>query len=166
MSDDKRTTWQTGRIVDARGRAVSQLDPVLMHLRREHGVIPAGPLGEIAEEIGFGMTRANRVTFWAGLVGLACLGIGVTILSVRLAHGTVSTRRFIGSLIPLTAVWVTIHAFWMGTRGVRFTRIKRVMLARGFCPHCGYSLGGLAPNGADGATVCPECGCAWRLGEG
>jgi transcription initiation factor TFIIIB Brf1 subunit/transcription initiation factor TFIIB len=31
------------------------------------------------------------------------------------------------------------------------------------CPHCGYDLRGLAADPEDGATVCPECGCAWRL---
>jgi hypothetical protein len=33
------------------------------------------------------------------------------------------------------------------------------------CPHCGYSLQGLPVDPADGATVCPECACAWRLDD-
>jgi uncharacterized Zn finger protein (UPF0148 family) len=32
------------------------------------------------------------------------------------------------------------------------------------CPHCGYDIHGLPPDEADGTTLCPECGCAWRLG--
>lgn len=145
---------------------MTQLDPVLLHLRREHTIIPAAPLGEMAERIGFGMTRANRITFWAGLLGLLCLVIGAGILSVRLVHGAISLRRFIGSLIPFSAVWVTLFAFWMGTRGTRFQRVKTVMLGCGYCPHCGYDLHGLDPDANDGATVCPECGSAWVLGEG
>lgn len=32
------------------------------------------------------------------------------------------------------------------------------------CPSCRYSLRGLTPE-ADGCTVCPECGAAWRMEE-
>lgn len=142
---------------------VSQIDPVMLHLRHEHGVIPAEPLRVMADRIGFGMTRANRVLFWAGLLGVACLLIGVAILSVRLAHGSISVRRAVGAMVPLSGIWVTIMAFWMGSRGVRFRRIRAEMLACGYCPHCGYELHGLAPDPADGATVCPECGCAWMV---
>jgi hypothetical protein len=130
---------------------------VLLHLRHEHGVIPHAPLTTIAEKIGLGMTRANTVLLWAGIVGVVCLVIGATILSIRLAHGSINVRRFIGSMVPLTTVWVTLFAFWMGARGARFQRTKRVMLEVGYCPHCGYDLKGLAPDPQDDATV------GWRI---
>lgn len=163
MADAVRTTWRTGAVRDAHGRAVSQLDPVLLHLRHEHTVIPERPLRAIARQIGPGLTRANQVTMWAGIVGLLCLVIGVAILSVRLSNGTIGVRRFVASLIPLSAVWVTLFAFWMGTRGVRFQRTKAVLLEHGYCPHCGYNLEGLELDARDGSTVCPECGCAWLV---
>ena len=31
------------------------------------------------------------------------------------------------------------------------------------CPYCGYDIRGLPVDPSDGATVCPECGCAWRV---
>jgi hypothetical protein len=163
MTTAARTSWATGRIKDARGRRASQLDPVLLHLRHEHSRIPPGPLRSIARRIGLGMTTANRITMWASIVGLVCLVTGAVILSVRLSNGAISTRRFVGSMVPLTSTWVALYAFWMGTRGVRFQRTKRVMLEHGFCPHCGYDLNGLCVDATDGATVCPECGCAWSL---
>jgi transcription initiation factor TFIIIB Brf1 subunit/transcription initiation factor TFIIB len=37
------------------------------------------------------------------------------------------------------------------------------MLKHRRCPHCGYDIRGLPVDPQDGATVCPECGCAWEL---
>lgn len=42
-------------------------------------------------------------------------------------------------------------------------RVVKVMLEYRHCPHCGYDIRGLPTDPIDGATVCPECGCAWRL---
>ena len=41
--------------------------------------------------------------------------------------------------------------------------VTSVMLKHCHCPHCGYDIRGLPRDPADGATVCPECGCAWKL---
>jgi hypothetical protein len=40
------------------------------------------------------------------------------------------------------------------------------MLKHRRCPHCGYDLRLLPIDSNDGATVCPECGCAWSLDGG
>ena len=64
---------QAGHIEDARGRTVSQLDPVAMHLLRRPGIIPPEALKGIAQQVGIGMTRATQVAFWSSLLGLACL---------------------------------------------------------------------------------------------
>jgi hypothetical protein len=162
-SKGERTTWETGRIKDARGRQVTQLDPVMMHLKHQHAVIPAEPLGRIAHQVGIGMTRGNQIALWAGLVCTVAVGIALCIGFVRLANGTIGARKFAGSLIPLSGVWLPVYAFWMGTRGVRFGRITGAMLEHRRCPHCGYDLRGLGADSEDGATVCPECGSAWTL---
>ncbi|MHC4775161.1 MAG: hypothetical protein ACYTBR_07840 [Planctomycetota bacterium] len=143
---DATTTWQTGPIKDARGRSVTQLDPVM-----------------IAREVGIGMTRANRIAFWLGLVGLVCFGIAMSIVLVRMVGGSVGFGELARKLAPFGGIWVPLYAFWMGTRGVRFQRTTKVMLQHRRCPHCGYDLRGLCVDEADGATVCPECGCAWTL---
>jgi hypothetical protein len=136
-----------------------------MHLSRRHDVIPPEPLRAIARDVGIGMTRANQIAFWGGVVCLLCLCIALIILLVRLQNGTIGLRRFGLSLLPYGSIWIALYAFWMGTRGVRFQRITKVMLQHRRCPHCGYDLRDLPVDGADGATVCPECGCAWRLSD-
>ncbi len=45
------------------------------------------------------------------------------------------------------------------------TRVRWIMLKHHRCPQCGYDIRLLPADAADGATVCPECGCAWRLEE-
>jgi hypothetical protein len=39
---------------------------------------------------------------------------------------------------------------------------NRLVAMLGLCYACGYDLADLHPE-ADGCTVCPECGAAWRL---
>ena len=52
---------------------------------------------------------------------------------------------------------------WMVAKAVRFGRIRSIMLKHRRCPHCGYDLRMLPTDPKDGATVCPECGCAWLI---
>ena len=53
--------------------------------------------------------------------------------------------------------------FWRGARAVRPKRVRAVMLRHRRCPHCGYDLRMLPTDPTDEVTICPECGCAWRL---
>jgi len=92
---------------------------------------------------------------------VAC-GIGLTISLVRLSTGGIRFGEFVRNMLPYSGVWVGPFAFWIGTRQVRFKRIAGVMLRHLRCPHCGYDLRLLPTDPADGATVCPECGCAWQ----
>jgi hypothetical protein len=156
---------QAGRIQDARGRSVSRLDPVMMHLLHRHGIIPADVLREIAQEIGIGITRATRGAFWASVVGLACLVIALVICTTRLVGGSISTARVLKSLLPYTAVLTGLFTSWIALRSARHQQIGGVMLRHQRCPHCGYDLRLLPTDPADGLTVCPECGCAWRLDQ-
>ena len=154
-----------GWVVEARGRRVSQLDPVMMHLLHRPGIIPSDVLREIAQEVGLGITRATRVAFWASVVGIACLGIAVAICATRLAGGSISTARFFRNLIPYSAVLCGSFGSWISLRSARHQKIGKVMLQQRRCPHCGYDLRMLPTDAADGATVCPECGCAWLLDD-
>jgi len=142
---------------------VTQLDPVVLHLSRQHKIIPAEPLKRIAEDVGMGMTRANRLALWSGVVCFVCLIIALAILLTKLHNGRISTGRFVGSLLPYCGIWVAPLAFWMGARGVRFQRIRKVMLQHLRCPHCGYDMQGLPSDPDDNVTLCPECGCVWEL---
>jgi hypothetical protein len=163
MTDARRR--EQGSIEDARGRVVSQLDPVMMHLMRRHDVIPADSLAIIARGVGIGLTRANRLLLWASALGCVCLVIAVTIVGVRLSNGTMGGRRAAQSLVPFGAIIVCFHGSWMATKRARTSRITEAMLGCRRCPHCGYDLSDL-PAEDDDATVCPECGSAWRLDGG
>ncbi len=58
-----------------------------------------------------------------------------------------------------------IVGFWpMYRRYVIPHAIRRTLLSR-LCPACEFSLRDLQSH-ADGCTVCPECGAAWRIPEG
>ncbi len=45
----------------------------------------------------------------------------------------------------------------------RLKEVTAAMLKHTHCPHCGYDLRLLPNDPDDCATVCPECGCAWKL---
>ncbi|UCD76600.1 MAG: hypothetical protein JSV91_06680 [Phycisphaerales bacterium] len=158
-----KKAWKTGKIKDARGRSVTQLDPVMMHLAHQHQAIPAEALRRIAQNVGIGMTRANRLALWLGIFCFTCFIIAMVILLVKLDNGTIGPGKLVARLLPYCGIGVAPYTFWMGTRRVRFGRIKKVMLGHLRCPHCGYDIRGLPVDPDDGATVCPECGCGWKL---
>jgi hypothetical protein len=153
---------RAGRFKDARGRPVALLDPYLLHRLRHHDVIPPGPLGEIARDIGFGWAKAGRVIFtivWP--VVLVCLAVAhVTKWGGGL---TASPRELRLWIVLLVCFAVNVTLVWFFSRSGRLGRVCKVMLKHLRCPHCGYDLRMLPTDPDDGATVCPECGCAWRL---
>ena len=53
---------QAGRIKDARGRSVTQLDPVAMYLLGQHEVIEADVLRAIAHQKGVRITGKERAS--------------------------------------------------------------------------------------------------------
>ncbi|MHC4970587.1 MAG: hypothetical protein ACYTF4_18500 [Planctomycetota bacterium] len=157
-------TRQMGRIKDARGRTVSQLDPVKLHLLNMHSVIPAQALRPMADQL-FPGARRQRL---------------VQVLSVPLCFGfviggTVIYFKYFSTWKGFDPVNMTIYVIQVVVilsgpllmfrlaRAKYVSRVASVMLAHCRCPHCGYDLHGLGSDEADGCTVCPECGCAWRL---
>ena len=143
-----------------------QLDPVMMRLFHQHDVIPAETLCKLAEEIGVGWPKLVRLTFFVMLVALIVyfLTTGVYLLTDLVSGnaGLDAFRERLSLLIPALAGLLSI---WFVSARVRFKRIRGILLKHSRCPHCGYDLRLLPSDPADGATVCPECGCAWRLDE-
>ena len=155
-----------GRIKDARGRQVSQLDPVKLHLLNQRSIIPAEALRSMVDDI---MPGARRQRF-------------VQVLSVALGFlvvvgGTIIYFRFFSTWKGFDPVNVTIYviqvvvifsgpvlAFRMA-RAKYASRIASVMLEQRHCPHCAYDIRALPVDPTDGTTICPECGCAWQLAE-
>lgn len=66
-------------------------------------------------------------------------------------------------------VWMLIKLALYGILKARMraggseNALVRAMLKERHCPSCAYLLKGLPADPADGCTVCPECGGAWRL---
>jgi len=155
---------RAGRIKDVRGRTVTQLDPVAMRMLRQHDVIPAETLRNLAEEIGVGWPRLVRLTFFVMLVSLIVLLIAVgAYLLKEVVLGGARFGMFAKRLALLIPPLVGLLMIWFVSARVRFKTIRDIILRRRRCPHCGYDLRLLPTDQEDGATVCPECGCAWRL---
>lgn len=163
MTDAPTKLQQAGRVKDARGRIVTQLDPVIMQRFHRPGVIEPQALHRIAAEVGSGLTRASRIGFWLILIGLAALGLALVVNLVLLASQKVEFSEVTRRLTPFSGTWFGLFILWVSARGARHQRITKIMLAHHRCPHCGYDLRLLPPDPSDGATVCPECGCAWNI---
>ena len=161
MDSEQNRPKRASRIRDARGRKETQLDPVTMHLLRRHDVIEAEALRAIANEKGVRIRPAERILLIVGIVAfLAVCGLFITELVLGgLADAPYAKHASVAffSLMP----WV----IWFNIRQLRFGQVKAAMLKHGRCPHCGYDLKNLAVDGKDGATICPECGCGWKVKE-
>jgi hypothetical protein len=161
---ESRARPKTGHIKDARGRKVSQLDPVAMHLLRQNHMIAPEDLRRLAVEL-----DAREVKRRPLAVLLAPILV-VVWYSLFFGYFYFFSRWrgwdpvLIGFatfyfLFPFARVY---YAFRKARRA-RWARICDVMLRHLHCPHCGYNIRGLLPDPVDSATLCPECGCAWQL---
>lgn len=152
-------TRKVGHIKDARGRKVTQLDPVAMHFLRQHDSIDADVLRAIANEKGVRITTGERVPLVIGIIGALLVS---TLFTMALVTGGIRSAPFAksaGLLYLCCLPWI----IWYGLKRKRFGNVAAAMLRHRRCPHCGYDLQLLPLDPADGATVCPECGCAWLL---
>lgn len=137
------------------------LDPIRMYLLRQHEVIEASALRAIANEKGVRITNRERATLL------------VSVLAMILVAGLFTRSLIVGDFAggpfarTTSVVWFAIvpWIFWTQMRSARRDKVTAAMLKHRRCPHCGYDLRLLQTDVADGATVCPECGCAWRLAD-
>ncbi|MHC4415656.1 MAG: hypothetical protein ACYS0G_10260 [Planctomycetota bacterium] len=84
------------RIPDARGRSVTVLDPVRLHMLRRSNVIEADALEAIVEELEPGTAKVRRHLVIAGLA-LAVLAVGGLVLSAFL-RGSGAWRGLVDTL--------------------------------------------------------------------
>ena len=165
MTDpDESGARRVGSVKDARGRKVSQLDPVAMHLLRQNDMIAPEDLRRIAVEIDAQeVKRRPLAVLFAPILVVVwySLFFGYFYFFSRWTGWDPVLIAFATFyfLFPFARVY---YAFRKARRA-RWARIRNVMLRHLHCPHCGYDVRGLLPDPGDGATLCPECGCAWRL---
>ena len=160
MSDAARSRARREKhIKDARGRRVTQLDPVALHILQRNEPIEREVIAAIVSEKGIRMTRLEKGAMILSLVLLAALIVTVIIKLLGGMPWGLLARR----MVPTSYLFIWPFIVWGGTRAARFGKIAAAMLKHRRCPHCGYDLRNLPADETDSATVCPECGCAWKL---
>ncbi len=153
--------FRAGRVRDARGRSVTQIDPIGMYLLHQHGAIDRRTLQQIANRPGLKMTGWERASLICGVVSALAV---VSLFTVALITGDIRGAPCAksASVIWMCCIpWIALY----GIRQSRFRKVTGAMLEHRRCPHCGYDLRLLPPDPEDHTTVCPECGCAWRFSE-
>ncbi|MHC4349101.1 MAG: hypothetical protein ACYS15_11295 [Planctomycetota bacterium] len=152
------------RVRDDRGRGVSMLDPGTLQMLRRYDIIDRVALDAISRQIGPGTSRTRRWWFWifftlsvAGMVVVLARGLVIGWSPDMTAQ---VLRMTIAVCLPLG-----LFLFWRSARQGRLRRVRCAMLDHCCCPHCGYDLRDLPSDANDGATICPECGCAWMLSQ-
>jgi len=151
---------RAGRIRDARGRSVKQLDPIAMLLLARHDVIEKSVLQAIADEPGIKIVGRERLSLMIGCFGLLIVaGLFTISLAIKKDFGSAPIARTASLFFFCVPPWLA----WIVSKRARFGKVAAAMLKFRRCPHCGYDLRLLLADPADGATVCPECGCAWLL---
>lgn len=158
-------TIDKGRIKDARGRLVARFDPVRTHLLNQSTLIPAETLRAIADDVLPGARRQRLIQVASVVFGFLFV-IGGNIVYFRY-FSTWSGLDLVGTAIYAVQIAVLLSGPIIAFRMARSQYVGRVaaaMLKHLRCPHCGYDIRGLPTDTKDGATVCPECGCAWCLG--
>ncbi|MCB9850992.1 MAG: hypothetical protein H6817_09860 [Phycisphaerales bacterium] len=147
-------------VIDARGKRVRMLDPVVIHLLRRRQLIPSDELHTIAREIDSHWSRAHVMpVFVAVAIGM--------LLCLYYIHFSGKLSVSLRILLSANIVFPMVIPWWAWRRARKLSRLRivPVLLRHGRCAHCAYDLHGLHADASDGATVCPECGCAWRLDD-
>ncbi|UCD76603.1 MAG: hypothetical protein JSV91_06695 [Phycisphaerales bacterium] len=158
-SNKKKRSRRQKHIKDARGRKVTQLDPMVLYLLKRSEPIEREVVAKIVAEKGVRMTGLERAAMVASLVLLAAL---ICVVIVKLAGGQ-PWGELIRRMVVPSYLFIWPFIVWGGTRASRFGKIATAMLKHCRCPHCGYDIRDLPADPVDEATVCPECGCAWQL---
>jgi hypothetical protein len=150
-----------GRLRDARGRVVSFLDPFDPRLVGRDDVMPAATLRTIRRDLGFGLPAWRRRAYLASVVIFVACIVFLVFWKMARRTGPDAVELVLWPL-NLGIFIFGVIMMWRLARRARIRRAVAVLLAHHRCPHCGYDLHDLPRDPSDGATVCPECGCAWR----
>lgn len=158
-ANDAAAPARRGHIKDARGRTVTQIDPIALYLLQQHDVIDANTLRIIAHEQGVRVAFAERTALVSGFCGALLVISFFTFESLTGGIRDATLAKSAGLLYICSLPWI----IWFSVKRRRFGNVATAMLKHRRCPHCGYALHALPLAPEDGATVCPECGCAWKL---
>jgi hypothetical protein len=127
-----------GHITDARGRKVTQLDPVALHLLHRHDAIGSEDLRAIAAAIDpLELRRRPRAALW--------MPIWIVLWYAAFFGYFHIFNRWRGRdpvLIMFATFYFLYPLAWLyfgfrRARRARWERICRIMLEHRHCPHCG-----------------------------
>jgi hypothetical protein len=108
-------------------------------------------------EAATGEPAPRHMRGWAYWVAPLILSAG---FGVRLAAGSGTWFDWVG--VAAGVLWLAMQ--WQNRyAGGSPAMFRDAMLQAARCPACAYSLEGTGADTADGCTVCPECGAAWRI---
>ena len=108
----------------------------------------------------FGSPRVMQWTIRLIVVSVPVVLVSCVVLAMIRSAALAS---FIPFLVPLGASLGFMFLLLFLARRARGLRVAGIMLEFQRCPQCGYDLRMLPADAQDGATVCPECGCAWHV---
>lgn len=108
--------------------------------------------------------RARKAgALWGTIVGLSIPAPMIVLQVARFTGFQTPPPVFglgVGLSMGLLLGWWMRQSIWEGNP----ERVIAALLFVGHCPRCGYGLRACGID-ADGCTVCPECGAAWRVGR-
>ena len=156
----------SGRARDARGREVRVISPLRMRLLGRYEVIEREALNAILEDITPGFRR-NLVFAIIILTLTFVLAVGGIVVDCIL-EGPAAWQDLFDTMKTMFPIWIPclvggVLVPWLATRQVRRKRTIAALLKHHRCLHCGYDLRNLPVDSFDGATICPECACAWQF---
>ena len=103
--------------------------------------------------------------YWAAILGVVAPSVVIHFSLGRLGIPTAwrGMVRWLVVAVTVMACWAMILAFRTAIRRI----LWRVLMDRGIpcCASCGYDLRLLPTDPVDGLTICPECGCGWKLDD-
>jgi len=134
-----------------------------LRLLNQHSLIPDETLEAMVNELLPGAKRKRLIQVLALVLGFVVVVGGnviyFTFFSSWKGLDPVNTSiYFVQFVVLMSGPLIALRM----ARSEYAHRVAEVMLRFLHCPHCGYDLRGSPKTAEDGATVCPECGAAWK----
>lgn len=153
-----RWGWGTRPLLDSRARPCRVPTPSASHglTRQDARQHTLDRARSMVHRVPGGLLRRLATGVLVGLF----IG-GATYLLGDLVLGPLDRRGVVVAAM-LAAAATGYAAFRLSAKPPLFEAVAQLLSDCRLCVVCGYDLAGLKPQ-ADGCTVCPECGGAWRL---
>jgi hypothetical protein len=145
---------------------VRLIDPMKLQLLHRKDVIDRGTLDRMLDELEPGLARRLKwfllpLVLAAGAMG-GLLGL-LWIISDDPNFRAGLIKVITGNPGIYLPIFISVVIAPLASARSHRRRVPAIMLKHKRCPHCAYDLQGLPADDTDGATICPECACAWDL---